>query len=85
MKDFIVSRRINYAYIALILNKFILLDLPIAVNLFKCEKLLYFLYKSKKVLHSSFYKDEWFLDSSISIYLTLFDSDFVDITPSNYG
>jgi len=59
--------------------------LPIAVNLFKCKKLLCFLSKNKNVPHGSFYKDEWFLDSDTSTYLTLFESDFVNITLDNYG
>ena len=33
-------------------------DLPIVVNLSKYEKALCFLYKGKKVPHSSFYEDK---------------------------
>ena len=50
------SSRVNYAYIASDQNKFILSDLPITVNLSKCEKALYFLYKSKKHLMAAFIK-----------------------------
>ena len=85
MKDFVASRRIDYVYITSSLNKFILLNLPIAMNFFKCKKLLCSLSKDKNVSHGSFYKDEWFLDSGTSTYLTLFEFDFVDITPDNYG
>ena len=35
--------------------------------------------------HNSFYENEWFLDSSIFAYFTLFESDFVNITLGNYG
>jgi len=35
VKDFIVSSRINYAYIASSQSKFVLLNLPITVNLSK--------------------------------------------------
>ena len=35
--------------------------------------------------HSSFYEGKWFLDSSISIYFTLFESNFVDMTSDNYS
>ena len=57
----------------------------ITVNLSKCEKLLCFLYKGKKVPHSSFYEGKCFLDSSVSIYFTLFESNFVDMTLGNYS
>ena len=55
------------------------------LNLSKCEKTLYFLYKGKKAYYSIFYKDEWFLDSGTSAHFTLFESDFIDITLGNYG
>ena len=57
IEDFVVSKKINYAYIALSQNKFVLLDLPIAMNLSKCEKTLCFLYKDKKYL-ITVYKNE---------------------------
>ena len=44
-----------------------------------------FFCKDKKVPHGSFYEDEQFLDSSTSVYLTLFESNFVDITLDNYS
>ena len=44
-----------------------------------------FLYKSKKVLYSSFYENKWFLDSGAFIYYTLFKSDFVNMTLDNYS
>jgi len=43
---------------ALSQSRFVLSSLSIAMNLFKCEKVLCFLYKDKKVLYASFYKDE---------------------------
>jgi len=85
MEDFVVSKEINYAYIALSQNKFVLSDSSITINLSKCEKTLCFLCKSKKVPYSSFYKDEWFLYSSASVHFTLFNSDFVNITLDNYS
>ena len=77
--------RVNYTCMASSQSKFVLLDLPITVNLFKWEKALCFLCKSKKVPHGSFYEDKWFLDSSASIYFTLFESNFVDMTLCNYS
>ena len=35
--------------------------------------------------YSIFYEGKWFLDSSVSIHFTLFESNFVDMTPGNYG
>ena len=58
MEDFVVSKKINYACIALSQNKFILPNLSIAMNLSKYKKVLCFLYKSKKVSYGSFYEDE---------------------------
>ena len=84
IKNFVISNKINYACIASSQNKFVLPDLLIAVNLSKCEKALCFLYKDIKAPHSSFYKDKWFLNSGVSIYFTLFESDFVDMTSDNY-
>jgi len=55
------------------------------VNLSKYEKILCFLYKGKKVPHGSSYEDEWFLNSSVSIHFTPFESDFVDMTSGHYG
>ena len=54
----------------------------IAVNLSKYKKTPYFLYKSKKVLHNSFYEYKY---SGTSIYFTLFESDFVDMISDNYS
>ena len=84
MEDFIVLSRINYICIALSQSKFVLSNSSITVNLSKCEKVLC-LCKGKKASYSSFYKDEWFLDSSASTHFTLFESDFVDITLGNYS
>ena len=61
---------VNYVCMASSQSKFVLSNSFITVNLSKCEKILCFLFKNKKVPHGSFYKDEWFLDSSTSI-LTL--------------
>jgi len=66
-------------------NKFVLSNLPVIVNLSKCEKVLYLLYKSKKASHSSFYEDKWFLDSGTSAHFTPFESDFVNMTLGNYS
>jgi len=60
-------------------------DLPIAVNLSKCGKILCFLYKSKKVPYSSFYEDKKFLDFNTSAHFTLFEFDFINIILDNYG
>ena len=38
IKDFVVSKKINYVCIALSQNKFILSDSPIAVNFSKCVR-----------------------------------------------
>jgi len=54
MEDFVVLKKINYIYMASSQNKFVLPDLPIAVNLSKCEKVLYSLYK--KYLMAAFIK-----------------------------
>ena len=80
-----MSSRFNHACIALSQSKSVLPDSPIAVNLSKCEKALYFLCKGRKAPHGSFYEDEWFLYSGTFTHFTPFESDFVDITPSNYG
>jgi len=66
-------------------NRFVLPDLSIVMNFSKYEKALCSLYKGKKVSHSSFYEDEWFLNSGASAYFTSFESDFVNMTLSNYG
>jgi len=42
IENFVVSKKINYACIASSQNRFVLPDLPIAVNLSKCEKALCF-------------------------------------------
>ena len=84
MKNFIVSSRINYVCIALSQSKFILPNLFIAINFSKCKKVLCFLCKGEKVSYSSFYEDEWFLDSSISAHFTLFESNFINITLDNH-
>jgi len=54
-------------------NWFVLPDLPIVVNLSKCEKALCFLCKDKKTPNGSFYKDKWFLYSDVSTHFTLFE------------
>ena len=82
IENFVVLNKINYVYMALSQKRFVLLDLHIVVNLSRCEKTPCFLCRSKKVSYGSFYEDEWFLDSNTS---TPFESDFVDITLSNYS
>ena len=85
MKNSIGLSRVNYAYIALSQNEFVLLDSPITINLSKCEKALYFLCKGKKTSHGSFYEGEWFLDFGTFTHFTLFESSFVNITLDNYS
>ena len=70
---------------ALSQNKFVLPDLPIAVNLSKYKKTLCFLCKDKKAPYGSFYEDKWFLNSGAFTYFISFESDFVDITLGNYS
>jgi len=70
---------------ALSQNRFVLPDLPITINLSKYEKTLCSLCKGKKASHSSFYEDKWFLNSSVSAHFTSFESNFVNMTLSNYG
>jgi len=36
------------------------------------------------VSYGSFYKNEWLLDLGTSIYFTLFESDFINMTLGNY-
>ena len=85
MEDSIRSNKVNYACMASSQNRFVLPDSSIVVNLSKYEKALCSLYKGKKVPHSSFYEDEWFLNFGTSAHFTLFESDFVNITLGNYG
>jgi len=58
MEDIIRLNRVSCVYMASNQKKFVLSDLPITINLSKCEKALCFLYKDKKALHGSFYEDE---------------------------
>ena len=51
-----MSSRVNYTYIALSQNRFVLSNLSIAMNFSKCEKALCFLYKGKKHLIAAFMK-----------------------------
>jgi len=85
MEDFVGSSRVNYACMASSQNGFVLSNLPITVNLSKCEKILCSLCKGKKAPHGSFYEGKWFLDSGASTYFTPFESDFVNITLDNYS
>jgi len=85
IEDFIALKEINYTFMASSQNRFVLLDSSIAVNLSKCEKTLCSLYKSKKASHGSFYEDKWFLNSGASTHFTSFESNFVNITLSNYS
>ena len=65
IEDFVVLNKINYVYIASSQNRFILSDLPIAINLSKCEKVLCFYVKVKKYLIVAFMKmnNPWILVS----------------------
>ena len=58
MKDFVVSKEINYIYMTLSQNKFILSNLSITMKFSKCEKTLCFLYKDKKHLMAAFIKNK---------------------------
>jgi len=49
---------LNYAYIALNQNRFVLPGSPITVNISKYENMLCFLCKSKKASHGSSYEDK---------------------------
>jgi len=66
-------------------NKFVLLALPIAENLQRCDKVLYITCKGKEASYGCSYNDEWFLDSSAFAHFTPFESDFVSITQGNYS
>ena len=70
IEDFVVSKEINYIYIA-----------SSQTNLFYLTFLLLWIFlnmrrhyvsyvRVKKASYGSFYKDEWFLDSSVSAYFT---------------
>ena len=48
MEEFVMSKEINNKCIALSQNRIVLADLSIAMNFSKYEKILCFLYKSKK-------------------------------------
>ena len=84
IENSIRSSRVNCTYMVSNQNKFVLPDLSITVSLSKCEKVLCFLYKGKKVSHGSFYEYKWFLNSSASAHCTPFESNFVNITLGNY-
>ena len=56
MKDSIGLSRVNYAYIALSQNEFVLLDSPITINLSKCEKHYNFCVRVKKHPMAAFMK-----------------------------
>jgi len=58
MEDFVTLKKINYTYMTLDQNRFVLSDLSIAVNFSKCERALCFLCKSKKASYGSFYEDK---------------------------
>ena len=83
--EWLLQHQVNYICIASSQNKFILPDLSITVNLSKCEKALYFLCKGKKASYGSFYEDKWFSDLGASTHFTLFESNFVNMTPGNYN
>ena len=85
MKNFVVSKKINYVCMASSQNRFVLSDLSITIDFSEYKKMLCFLYKGKKAFYGSFYENEWFLDFSASAHFTLFESDFVDMTLGNYG
>jgi len=63
MKNFIVSKKINYVYVTLSQNRFVLPSLPITMDLSEYKKVLYFLYKDKKAFYGSFIKmnSSWIL------------------------
>ena len=63
MKNFIVSKKINYVCVTLSQNRFVLPSLPITMDLSEYKKVLYFLYKDKKAFYGSFIKmnSSWIL------------------------
>jgi len=75
----------SVVYMAQCDNKFVLLALPIAENLQRCDKALCATCKGKEAPYGCSYNDEWFLDSGASAYFTPFESDFVSMTQGNYG
>ena len=56
MEDFVASKEIIYTCMASSQNRFVLLNLLIAINLFKYEKTLCFFIKVKKCLMVAFMK-----------------------------
>jgi len=58
IEDSIGPSRVNYICMALSQNGFVLSNSPITINLSKCEKVLYSLYKGKKSSDGRFYEDE---------------------------
>jgi len=58
MENLIMLSRVNYVYMASSQSKFVLSNSSIVVNLSKCEKILCFLFKNKKVSYGSSYKDK---------------------------
>ena len=56
MKNFVVSKKINYICMASSQNRFVLPGLPITIDLSEYKKVLCFLYKGKKALYGSFIK-----------------------------
>jgi len=58
IENLIMLSRVNYVCMASSQSKFVLSNSSIVVNLSKCEKILCFLFKNKKVSYGSFYKDE---------------------------
>jgi len=82
-RNFVASSSV--VYMAQCDNKFVLLALPIAENLQRCDKALCATCKGKEAPYGCSYNDEWFLDSGASAYFTPFESDFVSMTQGNYG
>ena len=74
MENSIESSRVNYAYMASSQNRFVLPDLPIAINLFECKRYYALCVRVKKHLMAAFMKmnGSWTLVPLLtSLYLNL--------------
>ena len=62
-----------------------LLVLPIAKSLQRCDRALCTTCKGKEAPYGRSYNDEWFLDSGTSAHFIPFEFNFVSMTQGNYG
>jgi len=77
-RNFVILSSI--VYIAQYNNKFVLPVLPIAENLYRCNRALCITYKGKETSYGHSYNNKWFLDSSVFAYFTFSKSEFVFVT-----